>query len=85
MRSLIHHHFCFQAKFKQFLYTGDFVLLELEEAIQFSEWASSACLSNSQIDPTELCMTAGWGADLKQGKCFFNLKITVFVTYKITL
>ena len=50
-----------QAKFKQFQYSGDAVLLELTQPLKFDASVSSACLSETTINQSQKCMTTGWG------------------------
>lgn len=53
-----------QAKYKQFLYSGDVVLLELASPLRLNERIGSACLTErAMIDEEQLCLTAGWGVD----------------------
>jgi hypothetical protein len=50
-----------QAKYKRFLYTGDFVLLELQNSLQFNMAVSASCLTRNTIEDESMCLTAGWG------------------------
>lgn len=52
---------CLQAKFKHFLYSGDVVLLELENPLEFGETVTAACLSDEPINKdAEFCISVGW-------------------------
>lgn len=51
----------FQTKFKQFLYSGNVVLLQLNKSIKFNENVTAACISDEPIDSErETCITVGW-------------------------
>lgn len=52
--------FNFQLKFKHLLYSGNAVLLELASPLRLDESAAVACLSDSPIDSSETCLSAGW-------------------------
>jgi hypothetical protein len=52
-----------QAKYKKFVYSNDFVLLELASPLKFDDFISSTCLSeNLDLSETE-CVTTGWSVD----------------------
>lgn len=56
-----------QAKYKHFQYSGDAVLLELEQPLVFGANVASACLSETPIDQSQSCMAAGWGVNKPGG------------------
>lgn len=50
-----------QTKFKQFLYSGNVVLLELSTSIEFNENVTAACITDEPINSEgETCITVGW-------------------------
>lgn len=64
-----------QTKFKQFLYSGNVVLLELSTSIDFNENVTAACITNEPIDSDrEICITVEWPAN--KGK--FHIQIIPF-------
>ncbi|KAK4879292.1 hypothetical protein RN001_007438 [Aquatica leii] len=50
-----------QVKFVEFVYTNDIVLVELESPLTLGPNVSAICLPNNEIEPRQLCVTAGWG------------------------
>uniref|UniRef100_A0A1B0D3E0 Peptidase S1 domain-containing protein n=1 Tax=Phlebotomus papatasi TaxID=29031 RepID=A0A1B0D3E0_PHLPP len=56
-----------QAKFKQFLYSGDIALLELEDSLKWEPTLSSSCLSiepSASINSEISCITAEWDTNI---------------------
>lgn len=49
-----------QVKYANFLYTHDVALLELIQPLEFNRYVGAICLPESEIEPRELCVTAGW-------------------------
>lgn len=57
----------FQTKFKQFLYSGNVVLLEFNTSMEFNENVTAACITDEPIaSERETCITVGW--PLNKGK-----------------
>nr|CAD7425849.1 unnamed protein product [Timema monikensis] len=50
-----------QVKYNQFLYNHDIVLIELTQSLEFTRYVSAICLPEKEIEPRQLCVTAGWG------------------------
>nr|CAD7264850.1 unnamed protein product [Timema shepardi] len=50
-----------QVKYNQFLYNHDIVLIELTQSLEFTRYVSPICLPEKEIEPRQLCVTAGWG------------------------
>lgn len=60
--------FLFQAKYSQFLYNNDVVLVELSSPLTLSPNVSAICLPEGDIQPRQLCVTAGWGVSSPGGE-----------------
>ncbi|XP_069682379.1 uncharacterized protein [Periplaneta americana] len=50
-----------QVKYNQFLYNNDIALIELSEPLMFTRYVGAICLPEKEIEPRQLCVTAGWG------------------------
>nr|CAD7447545.1 unnamed protein product [Timema bartmani] len=50
-----------QVKYNQFLYNHDIALIELTQSLEFTRYVSAICLPEKEIEPRQLCVTAGWG------------------------
>lgn len=71
----------FKAKYLQFEYINDAVLVELREPLQFGRNVSAVCLPNKDIEPKQqLCVTAGWGVTKPGGKKKIILNIRYYIS-----
>nr|CAH7723903.1 unnamed protein product [Callosobruchus chinensis] len=52
-----------QAKFDQFEYNSDAVLLELYKPLNINSNVSAACLPEEDIEPRQLCIVVGYEAN----------------------
>jgi hypothetical protein len=50
-----------QVKYNQFLYNNDLALIELSQPLVFTRYVGAICLPDKEIEPRQLCVTAGWG------------------------
>jgi hypothetical protein len=50
-----------QVKYNQFLYNNDIALIELNQPLTFTRNVGAICLPEKEIEPRQLCVTAGWG------------------------
>lgn len=50
-----------QVKYNQFLYNNDIALIELSQPLMFTRYVGAICLPEKEIEPRQLCVTAGWG------------------------
>ncbi|XP_044268825.1 uncharacterized protein LOC123014006 isoform X2 [Tribolium madens] len=50
-----------QAKYSQFEFTNDAVLVELSKPLTMTRNVSAMCLPDKDIEPRQLCVIAGWG------------------------
>ncbi|XP_068086378.1 uncharacterized protein [Anabrus simplex] len=50
-----------QVKYNQFLFNNDIALIELSQPLQFTRYVGAICLPEKDIEPRQLCVTAGWG------------------------
>lgn len=50
-----------QVKFNRFLYTNDFALVGLKEPFTLTRYVGAICLPEKEIEPRQICVTAGWG------------------------
>jgi hypothetical protein len=50
-----------QAKFAQFEFANDVVLVELAKPLTMTRNVSAMCLPDKDIEPRQLCVIAGWG------------------------
>lgn len=50
-----------QVKYNQFLYNNDIALIELNQPLIFNHSVGPICLPEKEIEPRQLCVTAGWG------------------------
>lgn len=63
-----------QVKFNQFLFSNDLALVKLDEPLPFSSTIGAVCLPEQEIQPVQICVTAGWGMDTPQGTNFFSFQ-----------
>ncbi|XP_031344981.1 uncharacterized protein LOC116172030 isoform X2 [Photinus pyralis] len=50
-----------QAKYSEIVYSNDIVLVQLDMPLHLGPNISAICLPNAEIEPRQLCVTAGWG------------------------
>lgn len=50
-----------QVKFNRFLYSDDLVLVALKEPFTLTRYVGAICLPEKEIEPRQICVTAGWG------------------------
>lgn len=50
-----------QVKYNQILYNNDVTLVELTEPLVFTRYVGAICMPEKEIEPRQLCVTAGWG------------------------
>ncbi|XP_075236537.1 uncharacterized protein LOC142333391 [Lycorma delicatula] len=50
-----------QAKYNRFHYDNDIVLVGLKEPLTFTQYVGAICLPEKEIEPRQICVTAGWG------------------------
>jgi len=50
-----------QVKYNQFLYNNDIALIELNQPLMFTRNVGAICLPEKEIEPRQICVTAGWG------------------------
>lgn len=67
-----------QVKFNQFLYNNDIALVELEEPLEFNSNLSAVCLPEKEIEPRQLCVTAGWQMNVPGGQLIHFLIQSIF-------
>lgn len=61
-----------QAIYNRFHYDNDIVLVGLKEPLTFTQYVGAICLPEKEIEPRQICVTAGWGYTSPGGKyCFF--------------
>jgi hypothetical protein len=58
-----------QVKYNQFLYNNDIALIELNQPLMFTRNVGAICLPEKEIEPRQICVTAGWGYTSPGGKC----------------
>ena len=56
-----------QVKFNQFLFSNDLALVKLDEPLQFTANVGAVCLPEQEIQPRQICVTAGWGLNGPEG------------------
>ncbi|XP_063223858.1 uncharacterized protein LOC134531825 isoform X2 [Bacillus rossius redtenbacheri] len=49
-----------QAKFNQFVFNDDLALVRLADPLALTRYVSAVCLPEEEIEPRQLCVTAGW-------------------------
>ncbi|KAF5269253.1 hypothetical protein FQR65_LT02554 [Abscondita terminalis] len=52
-----------QVKFVELVYINDIALIELASALTLGPNISAICLPRDEIEPRQLCVTAGWGVN----------------------
>lgn len=57
-----------QARFNQFLYDNDVALVEVAGALTFTPNVGAVCLPEHEIQPRQICVTAGWTVGPGTGK-----------------
>lgn len=58
------------------MYKNDAVLLELTTPVILGRNVTAICLPEHDIEPRQLCVTAGWGVSTPGGKYFhFNINL----------
>ncbi|KAK5645811.1 hypothetical protein RI129_004275 [Pyrocoelia pectoralis] len=50
-----------QAKYSEIVYSNDIVIIQLDMPLNLGSNVSAICLPNTEIEPRQLCVTAGWG------------------------
>uniref|UniRef100_A0A1B6DTY3 Peptidase S1 domain-containing protein n=2 Tax=Clastoptera arizonana TaxID=38151 RepID=A0A1B6DTY3_9HEMI len=50
-----------QVKFNRFLFSNDIALVGLKEPFTLTRYVGAICLPEKEIEPRQICVTAGWG------------------------
>lgn len=56
-----------RVKFNQFLFSNDLALVKIEQPLLFSSNTGAICLPEQEIQPRQICVTAGWGMNSPEG------------------
>lgn len=67
-----------QVKYNQFLYNNDIALIELNQPLMFTRNVGAICLPEKEIEPRQICVTAGWGytspgGEMSHEKCSYHV------------
>ncbi|KAK6644833.1 hypothetical protein RUM43_001106 [Polyplax serrata] len=57
-----------RVKFNQFLFSNDLALVKIEQPLLFSSNTGAICLPEQEIQPRQICVTAGWGMNSPEDK-----------------
>ncbi len=62
------------ARHEQGFVVDDVVVVELAEALEFSDTVRSICLADEEIQPGQLCVVAGWDKTISGGKSAYQIQ-----------
>lgn len=73
----------FKAKYHQFGFTNDLVLVKLSDGLEFNSNVSAICLPEKEVEGNETCIVAGWGVTKPGGNnhemiFYFNISTEKF-------